>query len=75
MVRTRDCLVNAEELAIDGESFEPSSDDRIIEELDVAGTTKQWLFDVIKLPGKGTFEWCDQNRVRMRVFTQLRATV
>ena len=70
LIRTRDFKVNTEELAVGGQTFEPTTDDRILEELTVDGVTNKWLYDVVKLPGKGTFDWVDHHRVRMRIFTE-----
>jgi hypothetical protein len=72
--RVRDFKVNAEELVVDGQVFEPSLDDQILEEFITDTTTTRWLHDIVKLPGKGTYDWCDHHRIRMRVFTERSAT-
>ncbi|MEM0927311.1 MAG: hypothetical protein AAGJ83_14800 [Planctomycetota bacterium] len=68
--RVRDFKINACELNVDGVEFEPNIDDRILEELTIGGSAKKWLYDVVKLPGKGTFDWVDHHRIRMRIFTE-----
>ncbi|MDM4015959.1 hypothetical protein U8335_04035 [Roseiconus lacunae] len=64
--------VNTSALVVDGKTIEPDDDDQLIERVTTGDGTREYLYSVVALPGKGTHEPLDNHRHRIRIFLTLR---
>jgi hypothetical protein len=65
-VESRDFIVSAADLVLDGQLIEPRSGDRIIQA--VEGTL--WVYEVTAIGGEPAWRWCDPYHRAMRIHTK-----
>lgn len=69
-IRTRDYLVDSDELVFNDIQFEPDTSMQIRETLVKNSVTRKWLYQVIAPDREQCFRYSDHHRNRMRIHTE-----